>query len=60
MTEADYWSDLNTALNSINRLDGSAPVGKRRGAEARYAQAYQGLVRLGVVRQIRYKYRTVR
>jgi hypothetical protein len=57
MDAEHYWRELNSALNQIVRLDGSAPLSKRRAAEVRYGNAYQGLVRLGVCRQIRPKYR---
>ena len=57
MNAEQLWRELELALGQINRLDGSAPLSKRNAAETRYGNAYQGLVRLGVVRQLRSKYR---
>jgi hypothetical protein len=60
MTAEQLWRELELALGTINRLDGSSPLSKRNAAESRYGEAYQGLVRLGVVRQLRTKYRGIR
>jgi len=57
MNAEHFWRELELALGQIQRLDGSAALSKRRAAEIRYGNAYQGLVRLGVCRQLRPKYR---
>jgi hypothetical protein len=52
---------MDLALEKLQKLAASnAPYGTRQGAEAEYGAAYQALVRLGVRRQLRAKYRNVR
>jgi hypothetical protein len=48
---------LDQAFRDLGRLGSVTAVGKRRGMEAKYGQAYQALVRLGARPQIRAKYR---
>jgi protein tyrosine/serine phosphatase len=49
---------MDKTLERLQRMAASnAPFGARQGAENEYGQAYQVLVRLGVRRQLRAKYR---
>jgi hypothetical protein len=55
------WAAFNAASQAWKNSPGaSSPLGLRRGIEQRYAFTYQKLVRLGVMPQIRAKYRKLR
>jgi hypothetical protein len=49
--------ELDKCFDVFRKLGGSNPVGQRNGAEARYGDAYQLLVRLGARSQLKLKYR---
>lgn len=55
------WFDYDKALDRIKRQAGGSlpPIGARRNAERMLAITYQQLVKLGVMPQIRGKYRRV-
>lgn len=51
------WNQLDKARKHMGELGSSNPLAQRRGAEAKYGQIYQQLVKIGAAPQIKAKYR---
>lgn len=50
--------ELDALTLKLGRMGSAEPLSRRNGAEARYGQVYQWLVRLGARPQLRMKYRS--